>query len=195
MKFLTGAATALSLLISANAFAGGHSNWKSVDEYSQVAFGSIKKNTVGEVHHFSGVAATVDAKGQLNLTIDLSSIETNIDIRNERMGEHVFKNNSATATVTGTLDMDEVANLEVGSMTIAEFEGMLTLAGVELDVDAEMVVARLAEDRVLVSTSDFVMLSTEDLEIDAGIDMLRELAGLSGITRVTPVSVRVLFEK
>lgn len=195
MHYITGAALALGLMVSTSSFAAGHGGWTSVDEHSQIAFGSIKKNTVGEVHHFTGVAGTVDGEGQLELNIDLSTLETNIDIRNERMQEHVFKKGTAKAMVTGSLDMEEVADLAVGDMTVAEFEGVLSLAGVELDVDANMVVARLAENRVLVSTSDFIMLSTEDLEIDPGVDMLRDLVGVSGITRVTPIAVRVLFEK
>ena len=58
-----------------------------------------------------------------------------------------------------------------------------------------MLVARLSENSVLVTTADFIMLSTEDLGINAGIDKLMTLAKLPGITRVTPVSVRMVFNK
>ena len=39
------------------------------------------------------------------------------------------------------------------------------------------------------------MVSTDELGIDAGIDKLMELAGLPGITRVAPVTIRMVFEK
>ena len=39
------------------------------------------------------------------------------------------------------------------------------------------------------------MLTTEDLGIDAGIDTLQELASLESITRVTPVTLRFVFER
>lgn len=169
--------------------------WKSVDESSQVAFGSIKKNVVGEVHHFSAVSGTVSDDGELKIAIDLSSVETNIDIRNERMATHVFNEGKATATISGQIDMEEINALKPGEMTVVEVETQLAFAGSENDVDAEMLVARLSENRVLVTTSDFIMLSTEDLGIDAGVDQLMKLAKLPGITRVTPVAIRMVFYK
>ncbi|MGC3938624.1 YceI family protein [Roseobacter sp. EG26] len=194
MKFFANVACATALMAS-TAFAGGHANWASVEAESSVAFGSIKKDTVGEVHHFSGVSGTVSEAGDLVVTIDLSSVETNIDIRNERMMEHVFQSGKATAVLSGELDMAEVDALAVGATTLVDVEGTLAFAGLQTDVEAEMLVARLGEDRVLVTTADFIMLSTEDLGINAGVDKLMELASLPGITRVTPVSVRMVFEK
>ena len=184
-----------SLLMTGSVFAGGHAKWTAVEDQSRIAFGSIKKDTVGEVHHFEGVTGTVGEDGKLTLAVDLASVETNIDIRNERMMEHVFQGGKAKAMVSGEIDLDDVKDLKPGDTSILDFEGVLTFAGVSVDVEAEMLVARLAENRVLVSTADFIMISTEDLGIDAGINKLMELAKLPGITRVTPVAVRVVFEK
>ncbi len=192
MKFISTAIIATSLLLSNPAFAGG---WKSVDSESSIAFGSIKKDTVGEVHHFTKVNGTVSKEGKLSINIDLASVQTNIDIRNERMTNHVFQEGKATATLSGEIDMSEVDNLKVGETSIMEIEAVLSFVGIENDIEANMLVARLSENRVLVSTADFIMLSTEDLEIDAGINKLMELAKLPGITRVTPVSARMVFEK
>ena len=133
--------------------------------------------------------------GDITIIIDLSTVETNIDIRNQRIMEHVFPKGMATATLTGRIDRDEVNELPVGDTALVDFEGALALGGIDVDIEAEMLVARLGEDRVLVTTADFIMLSTADLGIDAGIDVLMELANLPGITRVTPISIRMIFEK
>ena len=197
MTHLTRLATAALLTTSLATFAqaGGHANWTSVADQSSVAFGSIKKDTVGEVHHFEDVTGTVSEAGELAVSISLGSVETYIDIRNERMIEHVFKAADAKAILTGDLDMEELNALEVGETTLTDFEGVLSLGGLEADIEAELLVARLAEDRVLVTTASMIMLSTADLGIDAGIDKLMQLAKLPGITRVTPVTVRMVFEK
>lgn len=195
MKLFASVAVAASLLITGSVFAGGHAKWTAVEDQSRIAFGSIKKDTVGEVHHFEGVTGTVGEDGKLTLAVDLASVETNIDIRNERMLEHVFQAGKATAMVSGEIDLEEVKDLKPGDTSIVDFEGVLAFAGVNIDVEAEMLVARLAENRVLVSTADFIMVSTEDLGIDAGVSKLMELAKLPGITRVTPVAVRIVFEK
>ncbi len=191
MKLLTGIVLGASLIAATPAFA----EWKSVDDQSRVAFGSVKKDVVGEVHHFNRVSGSVSDGGELKINIDLSSVETNIDIRNERMAKHVFDAGKATATITGQIDMAEITSLKPGEMTVIEVETQLAFAGSENDVDAEMLVARLTDNRVLVTTSDFIMLSTEDLGIDAGIDELMKLAKLPGITRVTPVAIRMVFDK
>jgi hypothetical protein len=192
MKFLSKALLATSLLMTTPVFAG---DWKTVDAETSVAFGSIKKDTVGEVHHFNKVTGSVSEDGKLKLDIDLASLETNIDIRNERMTKHVFLEGAATASLTGEIDMSEINDLKIGETRIIEIEAVLSFVGVENDIDTNMLVARLGENRVLVSTADFVMLSTEDLEIDPGINKLMELAKLPGITRVTPISARMVFEK
>ena len=195
MKLFASAAVAASLMMTASVFAGGHAKWSAVEDQSRIAFGSIKKDTVGEVHHFEGVTGTVGEDGKLTLAVDLGSVETNIDIRNERMLEHVFQGGKAKAMVSGEIDLDEVKDLKPGDTSIIDFEGVLAFAGINVDVEAEMLVARLAENRVLVSTADFIMVSTEDFGIDPGVNKLMELAKLPGITRVTPVAVRVVFEK
>ena len=195
MKIFASLLCGASLLLASPVFADGHSAWKSVANESRVAFGSIKKNTTGEVHHFNSVSGTVSESGELSLTIDLGSLETYIDIRNERMTEHVFQKGAATAVVTGTIDMEEVSGLKQGETKIVEIEASLAFAGSENDIDVEMLVAKLGENRVLVTTADFMMISTEDLGIDAGVDTLMQLAKLPGITRVTPVAIRMVFEK
>jgi hypothetical protein len=188
-------AAALSTVLALPALAGGHANWTAVDGFSQVAFGSVKNDDNGEVHHFNGVTGSVTESGELTVSVDVTSVETYIDIRNERMVEHVFDKGAATATLTGQIDMEALNGMAVGETKIMEIEGTLAFAGAENKVYPNMLIARLAEDRVLVTTADFLMISTADLGITAGIDTLMELAGLDGITRVTPVSIRMIFEK
>ncbi len=195
MKLLSSLVVAATVMMTSTVFADGHITWKSVAEESRVAFGSIKRNVAGEVHHFNNVVGTVKENGDVSITIDLASIETNIDIRNERMIKHVFQEGKAAAVITGKINMDEINGLKPGQTDVIEIEAKFTFAGIENDIDAEMLVARLSEDRVLVSTADFIMLSTEDLGIDPGVDILKKLADLSGITRVTPVAIRMVFAK
>lgn len=187
--------TALVLAVATPAFSGGHEIWKTVGDESVIAFGSIKSNEFGEVHRFNEVVGQVNEKGAVALSIELGSVETNIDIRNERMIEHIFKTADAVATLSGEIDFDLVHDLKVGATTTVDFEGELSLAGVGADIETELFVARLTEDRVLVTTADMIMLSTDDLGINPGVDKLMALASLDGITRATPVTVRMLFEK
>ena len=180
------------MLAAAGSFATAES-WTLNGDSSRIAFGSVKKDVIGEVHHFGGVSGSVSADGAVALEIDLGSVETYIDIRNERMIEHVFKK-TPKATINAQIDMSDVAALGVGESTVLEADGILQLVGTELDLYADMFVLRISPTQVMVSTNDMIMLSMEDVELMAGIDKLMALAELPGITRVSPVTLRLVFD-
>jgi cytochrome c2/polyisoprenoid-binding protein YceI len=193
-KFTKLALAAAMALTGAMAHADGHTNqtWTLDGESSKVAFGSIKKDKIGEAHHFTGLDGTVAADGTTTINIDLTSIETWIDVRNGRMLEHVFKG-ITTATLTAGIDMEEVAALGVGESSVIDVEGNLALVGTDIEIEVSMFVMRVADDQVLVTTDEMLFLGTEDAGIDAGVSKLMELAKLPGITRTSPVTLRFVF--
>ena len=166
--------------------------WTLDGENSRIAFGSVKKDNIGEVHTFEQLSGAVNADGSVKVDIDLASVQTNIDIRNERMNKHVF-GGAATATLDAQIDMSEMKALTVGGMATIDVEGALGFLGQRIDVETEMFVIRVSETQVVVTTNDMLFVSTEDLGISAGIDKLMELAKLPGITRTSPVTVRMVF--
>lgn len=169
-------------------------NWTLEPSLSNLTFASIKNDYTGENHTFTNLSGMVSDDGEVMLSIDLGSLETMIDIRNERMIEHVF-NAVPDASVTASIDVAELDELAVGEATTLDTFGMLSLLGTELPLDASLFVMRLSESRVLVTTNGMVMMSTEDAGINAGIDVLQELAGLDSITRVSPVTLRLVFDQ
>ncbi len=177
---------------AAPAFAAG---W-TLAEDSKIAFGSVKKDKVGEAHHFSELTGSVAEDGSAMVEIDVTSVETWIDIRNERMQEHVFNARKfPKASISTKLDMSEFASMEPGQMTTTTSKATLSFLGQELPIEAELFVVAIADDKVMVTTDEMLMLSTADLGITAGVDELMKLAKLPGITRVTPVTLRLIFEK
>ncbi len=190
MKQLIHAVTIASAIIAGPALAEG---WTLVPDGSHLAYGSIKKDSVGEVNSFTSLSGTVSPDGQAMIEIDLSSVETNIDIRNERMIEYVFRK-AGTATLMAEIDMGELSALEVGQTATVDSEAVLSLVGTDVEFDAELFVARLSEKSVLVTTNDMVFIGTEDAGVNAGVDKLMELAELPGITRTVPVTARLMFE-
>ena len=187
-QFLTSAACAICLTATSVAA----ESWIMDGDASVVGFGSVKKDTIGEAHTISGVSGTVTADGTVNVTLDLTSVQTNIDIRNERIGEHVFASET-TAMLTATVDMAALEALNVGEHMVTEVEGDLTLLGNAIPVYLDMFIMRTADGQVLATSNSMLFVSTEEAGIDAGIDMLMQLADLPGITRTFPVTMRFLF--
>lgn len=169
-------------------------SWTLDETASHVAFGSVKNTFIGEVHTFSGVTGTVGADGDAIIDIALGSVETQIDIRNERMAEHVFKL-TPTATLSTKIDMEALDALAVGGSKVMEVDFNLDLLGSEVALFGEVFVMRVADDQVMVTTNNMVFVETADLGIDAGIDTLQELASLDDITRAVPVTLRFMFNR
>ncbi|WP_420583979.1 c-type cytochrome [Ruegeria sp.] len=190
MKLLLKAVTIASAIVATPVLA---TSWTLTPEGSHLAYGTIKKDSVGEVNSFTGLSGHVTPEGKAEIEIDLSSVETNIDIRNERMIEHVFRK-AGSASLTAEFDMAEVSGLGVGETTTVYADAVLSLVGTNVSFEAEMFVARLSETQVMVSTNDMVFISTEDAGVNAGVDKLMELASLPGITRTVPVTARLIFD-
>ncbi|WP_171187805.1 cytochrome c family protein [Ruegeria sp. HKCCC2117] len=190
MKLLLKAVTIASTIVATPVLAD---NWTLDSDNSYLAYGTIKKNSVGEVNSFTKLSGHVTQNGRAEIEIDLSTVETNIDIRNERMIEFVFRK-AGTAILKADFDMAEVSGLAVGETTTVDTASVLTLAGTEVAFDTEMFVARLSETSVLVSTNDMVFLNTEDAGVNAGVDKLMDLANLPGITRTVPITARLVFQ-
>ncbi len=178
-------------LVASSVTAG---EWAIDSGASAVSFGSVKKDTVGESHSFTSVSGMIGQDGAATISVDLGSVETNIDIRNERIGEHVF-HNMASASVTGQVDLATIEALGIGEMAAVYVDATLQLMGKEVGFDAPMIAVRLSETRAMVVSDGLAYISTEDMGIDGGVDMLMELASLPGITRTVPITVRLVFDQ
>lgn len=192
-KFKTLVAALALSVVSAGAYAQSDATgWTLDSEMSKVSFASIKNDYTGESFSFGEISGDVSADGKVTIELGLASVDTMIEIRDERMVEHVFKN-APTATITAQLDMAELDGLATGQSTTLETSGTLAFLGSDTDLDATFFVMRLSDDQVMVMTDGMVMLSAEDVGINAAIDVLQELAGLDSITRVSPVTMRLFF--
>lgn len=188
---------AFGILCSLSSYAAHHgakANWQLVGKESSVNYVSIKKNSVGEVNHFKQLGGAITASGEVNVDIDLSSVETYIDIRNQRMIKHVFGESAANATLSAKVDMAKLKALANGQLTTMDVSATLSFLGKNIPVDTTVVVIKLSSQRFMVVSDEPVLVKTADLGIEAGVDKLMELAKLPGITRVVPVSLRLVFE-
>lgn len=188
MKFLTTTAAALALIAGPTLAA----DWELDAGSSVVSFGSIKNDFIGEAHVFPGLSGKVGNDGMVSVDIDLTSVRTNIDIRDERINEHVFTG-AVTATIAAEVDMAAMEALAPGESSVMEMDATLTFLGEEVPVYLDMFILRVSDSQVMASTNTATFLSTEDLGVDAGIDVLQGLANLDSITRVTPVTFRLMF--
>lgn len=171
-------------------------SWTVDGDASQLSYVSVKSGEVLETNEFTGLSGGVTPDGAAVVEIDLATVSTGVDIRDERMRE-VFFNvaQNPKATVTAQLDPAAFESLAVGESIVQPVEAKLALTGVEKDVDAELKVTRIAPDRVIAATTDPVIVYADAFGLASGIDQLRELAGLDAITPAVPVTFSITFER
>jgi polyisoprenoid-binding protein YceI len=190
VKFILLVSLVKSLSISSIAYA----DWKINSEQSGLQFVSIKKDTVGEINHFTRLSGSLTDAGVLSVSIDLASVETGIDIRNTRMQEHLFETKQFPfATINAQVDTELIKSLKKGVAKTASIPFELNLHGKKVQLTANVFVTRL-KGKLLVTTNSPILINAEDFELAAGINKLKELAGLPSIATSVPVTVQLLLE-
>ncbi|MBT6039712.1 MAG: YceI family protein [Halieaceae bacterium] len=162
---------------------------------SKVGYVSIKNNAIAEHNVFSGVTGSLSKKGQLKINIDLSTVETQVDIRNQRMRELFFEvTQYPQAVVTAELDVQELAQVDSGAPLEIVKPFTLSLHGVEATAEAHLRVVAVG-GRAWVSTVRPILISAADFGLEGGVSALQKIAGLEAIAAVVPVSVDLKFVK
>lgn len=194
-QFIYSIAFAALWFAATPAFAAGQAAWHLLPDQSAVVYGTIKQDHIGENNHFTGLSGSVTTDGQVSVDIDLMSVVTNIEVRDGRMRTYIFDAARPVASLKAQIDPAALETLAVGESAVLDVTGTLDFAALSLPIETKMFVTRLGENKVLAVSDELVMVTTDDLGIDAGVDKLKELAGLESITRVVPVMVRFVFEK
>jgi polyisoprenoid-binding protein YceI len=170
--------------------------WSLDPAGSRLSYVSIKAGEVAETNRFDTLSGSVAADGTANIDIDLASVDTGVDIRNERMREIFFAvAEHPKANVTATLDPAGYAGLAVGQSVTRPLKVSVTIKGAASDIEAEVLVTRTAEDRVLVVPTAPVIVSTDMFGLTDELGELRALAQLPSITPAVPVTFAFAFTR
>lgn len=147
------------------------------------------KSSTSERHSFKQVSGQVDAKGNASVAIPLDSIETGIDIRNERMAEYLFETGTyPDATIEAAVPADALGQ---GSHRV-ELDATLSLHGKDKMLRIPALV-NVDGQTVVVNSTEPVLIDAADYDLDGGIGKLTELAKLMLIPTTVPVSFTLTF--
>ncbi|MEM7779504.1 MAG: YceI family protein [Pseudomonadota bacterium] len=170
--------------------------WSVDSDASELAYVTIKQGDIAEINSFETVTGSISAEGAAQITVDLSSVSTGVDIRDERMRDIFFVvADNPTATISATIDPAAFESLAVGESATTEVAGTVSIKGVEAPVFADVTVTRAGADRVLAVSDAPVIIDAGRFELTGGLAQLQELAGLDSITPVVPVTFSLAFER
>jgi hypothetical protein len=170
-------------------------HWSLDNEASTFSFVTVKAEHIAEVHTFDVLSGTIDDAGLVEIDIELASVNTLIPIRNERMQAMLFETNLfPAASVTGTVDLEAITAMAPGASEVMEIEIAVTLHGASIALDAQLMVTRL-EAGVVATTLKPIIITADSVGLVAGVEALREVAGLPSISRSVPVSFTLVFDQ
>lgn len=171
-------------------------DWELLNDESSLHYVSIKDASTGEINSFKTLQGSVSASGAVSLNVDLTSVETHVPIRNERMQEMFFEvAKFAQAHISGDVDIARVAELEVGESYTETITLALSLHGVSSDVTSGVQVIKLSNEKVLVTSLEPVLVNAEAYKLAEGIEKLREVAKLPSISLLVPVTYSLVFKQ
>ena len=171
-------------------------NWSVDSHNSKVTFVSIKKESIGEVHHFKTVVGNLDNSGHFELTIPLKSVDTGISIRDERMQSMLFDvSRYPTVILSVNLKKNILDNMNDGQVKALQVEGKLALHNLIQTVNFDVMVAKLSNKKALVTSVKPTIINASDFNLIKGIDSLKEIAKLSSINTAVPVSFVLMLNR
>ena len=178
------------LIVSATASA----QWTLSNEASTLSFVTVKADHVAEVHTFDELSGAIGEDGSVSIEIALASVNTLVPIRNERMQSMLFETDLfPRATITSQINSDGLTNMALGSSEEIGLDFTLELHNQSQTYNATVLVSR-QEAGLIATTLKPIVVNAESFDLVAGVEALREVAGLPSISRAVPVSFTVVFE-
>jgi len=170
--------------------------WMLDNGLSRLSFVTIKAGDAGEVHSFKRLSGQVSAQGAVAVAIDLASVDTLIPIRDERMRELLFNVAQFPSVEVATqVDVATLAALAPGDSTALNVSADVGINGRKLPQGLDLLVSRLAEDRMLVATRAPFIVNAASVGYVEGVERLRVIAGLPRISKAVTVTFVLVFTR
>ncbi|MBA6413863.1 YceI family protein [Parahaliea sp. F7430] len=175
--------------------AAANAQWELNNSDSSLNFISIKNGGGVEAHSFDTLFGFIDQDGAAQLSIDLDSVNTAIELRDERMRSMLFETAMfPAAKVNAQIEPAILEALEPGAVVTSDIEVSLSLHGVEANVRASVVIISEAGGLLRVLTTQPILLQATDFNLGQGVAALQKAAGLASISTTVPVSFHLVFQ-
>jgi len=168
--------------------------WELDPTQSSGDFVSIKNSAFGESHTFGELTGDIDG-GTATVKIVSSSVDTKIEIRDDRMRKHLFVSQEHPL-ITISADVEEVlGQLKISTSTGIELPISVSLRGLQETYTANVRATLVDESLLYVSSVKPVLVGVSDFKLGDGVAMLAKLAGGIQIAESIPVSFSLVFTK
>jgi polyisoprenoid-binding protein YceI len=176
---ITKAVTALTLAMAAT---GAMADWTLDPAESSLHYVTSKAAAVSEVNSFSGLSGSISDEGEASLHIALATVDTAIDVRNERMREILFKvAEYPEAVITLQVDEQALESMAPGTTMTGIYNANVSLHGISQVIPADLRVLKIDGHNIQVTLAKPLIIGAASFGLAEGVEELRNIAGLPSI--------------
>ena len=162
--------------------------WVLNKAFSTIAIITTKNDKIAETSEFQEFKGSINKSNYLSIELDMNSLETNIPIRNERIGKHLFETNLyPTAEIQTQLKAED---LKAG---VHEITFDVDLHGVSGILTAEFMVFNQNGKKVITLHKPLI-INAGIFGLEQGITTLKNIAKLQNIDFTVPMHIVLTFE-
>lgn len=170
-------------------------DWELNNADSSFYYVSSKAAAISELNYFANLSGSISADGNAVLEVDLASVDTAIDIRNQRVRDMLFETQQyPTAIITIDVDSAALTNMASGSSSVESYDYSLSLHGVTADLSASLRLTKLSDGRIEIQTAQPIIIGAGLFGLTEGVEALREVAGLPSINPNVVVDFTLFYE-
>lgn len=170
--------------------------WELDGAASSFYYVTSKASAVSEANSFTGLSGAISDAGAASLAINLASVDTGIDIRNERMRDIVFQvAQFMEATVSVPVDAAALTALAVGDSMTGTYTATVSLHGINQEMAADLKVVKLADDSIQVSTVRPLIVGAAAFGLAEEVEQLRVIANLASINPNIVVNFTLVYNQ
>lgn len=183
-------------LIAALLSSGAHADWTLDGATSSFYYVTSKAAAVSEVNTFAGLSGSIANDGTAMLMIDLKTVNTAIEVRDQRMRDIAFKvAEFPMAHVTVKVNAAALDSMAPGTMSAASYEATVSMHGVNAAIPAELRVIKVDADTVLVQTAKPLLVAASSVGLAEAVEELRTVANLPSINPQVVVDFSLTYNR
>jgi len=175
-------------LIACTSKKASQKSWLLNPELSTIAIITTKNNAVSEVSEFKKFKGSINQSHYLSIELDMTSLETNIPIRNERIDTHLFETKIFPRANIHTQLKPEDLKPGIHKVTFD-----VDLHGVSGILTAEFMVFEENGSKIITLHKPLIV-NASAFGLEQGITTLKNIAKLQSIDFTVPMHIVLTFK-
>lgn len=169
-------------------------NWVLNPSLSNVYMQTVKANSIFETHRFNSVEGGINANAEATVRIDLSSINSSVDIRDVRLRFVLFETfKFPFAEITARIDKSKLQGLVAATRIEYPLTLSLNMHGIVNEVKTRVWVTRINEVTVSVSSIEPIILTASSVGLTDNIAKLVAIIGGTQIATAASITFDLIF--